>query len=519
MSGAADERAARRAARRLLVRLPPRVQVGVRRAVVRSRRRARAACRGRVGRLPLLEVPGADDAGPVLLVALGEGAHAEGVAAEAAARRAGGESVLVVTDRDDFGPFRRRDVLFEYVPPADDWAGLADPPLRYGTFLARRLAAIRAAWRPVRVEAAAGTRLPGRPEGAGSRCILVATSVHQAEDPRIRRRTVGVLARHARVRYATRTPGPADLDDHQWVALHGGRLRRVLGVAREAWRRDVGMVSLHDPELLPVGLVVRALRRVPVVFDVHEDVPAQIATKPWLPRPVRRPLARAAAWLLRRAERHLVVTLAEPNYARLFRRDHPVLPNYPDVAALPAPAPDGGSIVYLGDVTEPRGASLAVRAVAGLDPPRRLRLVGRCAPDLAARLRALAAELGVDLELPGFLPHPEAMAVTARATVGIAPLADIPNYRDSLPTKTLEYLALGVPVVASDLPGTRKVIGELPGVQLAEPADVHAWTAALQRTCDDPAWREAARGNADAVRARFTWPAEALWAVYAPHCS
>jgi glycosyltransferase involved in cell wall biosynthesis len=359
------------------------------------------------------------------------------------------------------------------------------------------------------------------PAGSGDavrtrgRYVLVVSTVHQAEDPRIRWRTVAALAASMPVRYATKGPGPADRGDHEWVRLPGGRLRRAVRAVREACRRDVAVVSLHDPELLPAGILLRLLRRVPVVFDVHEDVPAQISTKERFPLWVRAVLARVAAVTLRLAERVVVLTLAEPNYRPLFRGEHPVLPNYPDLAALPAPQPSDGTVVYVGDVTEIRGAVLAVEAVAGLADPPPLRLVGRCAPELAARLSTLAAERGVDLDLPGFVPHPQAMAIVARAAVGLSPLADVPNYRRSLPTKTLEYLAMGVPVVASDLEGTAAVIGDMEAVDLVAPGDVEAWRDGLRDVLADPAVRERAAAQAPTVRATFRFRPGDVRDVYA----
>lgn len=340
------------------------------------------------------------------------------------------------------------------------------------------------------------------------------STVHQAEDPRIRWRTVAALAADRPVRYATKGPGPSDTSDHEWVELAGSRVMRAVRAAREAWRRDVGMVSLHDPELVPVGLLIRALRRVPVVFDLHEDVPAQIGTKERIPPLLRPVLARASVVLLRLAERGLYVTLAEPNYRHLFRRDHPVLPNYPDLDALPGPTDPDGSVAYVGDVTEARGASLAVEAVAALDGPPRLRLVGRCEPRLAARLRTLAAARGVDLELPGFLAHPEAMRVVAAASVGLSPLSDIPNYRRSLPTKTLEYLAMGVPVVASDLEGTASVLRDAEGVTLVPPGDVEAWRDAIAAVLEDPSVRRRTAAAVEDVRTRFRFRSSDVRAAY-----
>jgi glycosyltransferase involved in cell wall biosynthesis len=249
-------------------------------------------------------------------------------------------------------------------------------------------------------------------------------------------------------------------------------------------------------------------------LDVHEDVPSQVRTKPWLPVVLRAPLAVLAGTLLRLAERKLVVTLAEPGYARLFRREHEVLPNYPLANQLPDPVPVGRDIVYVGDVTDARGAMFAVEAVARMRTRHRLRLIGRCRYELKTRLKARAAELGVELDLPGFMAHADAMCVVAQAAVGLCPLEDQPNYRHSLPTKVLEYLALGVPVVASDLPGTAEVAAGRPGVQLLPPRDVDGWAQALDRVIADRRWRQQAAAAADDIRKQFAWPGDRLLETY-----
>ena len=127
-----------------------------------------------------------------------------------------------------------------------------------------------------------------------------------------------------------------------------------------------------------------------VVFDVHENVPGQLRTKPWIPAPLRRPLAALAGWLLRVAEKRVRITLAEGGYTDLFRNTHPVFPNYL-VGDPPPPReadPDIG-VVYLGDVTEARGMALAVEA-AGRAGVTVMTIMGRCKPEFKARLTALA---------------------------------------------------------------------------------------------------------------------------------
>ena len=335
--------------------------------------------------------------------------------------------------------------------------------------------------------------------------VLVVTTVHPADDPRVRQRTVGVLAPTMPVRYAAQEPAPAVVEGFEWAPLRGGRPVRAVAALREMLRRDVSVVSIHDPELIPLALAARMVGK-QVVLDVHEDVPAQMRHKDWLPGPLAPAVAACAAVMLRVAERAFTITLAEDNYQHLFRRSHAVFPNHLLADDLPPPGPNAdGPVVYVGDITEARGAGIVVRAVAALPAPRPVELVGRCREPFRTQLVDLARSLGVDLNLPGFLPHPQAMARAAAGAVGVSPLLGLPNHLHSLPTKVIEYLALGLPVVASDLPGTRRAVDGLPGVCLVPPGDVDAWTAALHRAISDSGWRAQALENASDVRRRFTW--------------
>ena len=71
---------------------------------------------------------------------------------------------------------------------------------------------------------------------------------------------------------------------------------------------------------------------------------------------------------------------------------------------------------------------------------------------------------------------------------------------------------MGVPVIASDLPGTREVIGELPGVVLVPPGNPKALAAALIEVDDD--LRAAAAQGVGDVQRRFRWPADAVRDYY-----
>jgi glycosyltransferase involved in cell wall biosynthesis len=78
-------------------------------------------------------------------------------------------------------------------------------------------------------------------------------------------------------------------------------------------------------------------------------------------------------------------------------------------------------------------------------------VIGEAADAEAREALQKAAEAG-DLRWLGFLPSAEALARVSGSLAGLCLLKDLPNYRVSLPTKIVEYCALGVPVITTPLP-------------------------------------------------------------------
>lgn len=344
--------------------------------------------------------------------------------------------------------------------------------------------------------------------------LLVVSPVHPPDDPRIRHKLIKTLSRDWDVTFAGVGRGPVDKSGLHWVELNGGRLRRSLRAAVMVLRGRYDVASLHDPEMLPSAIVASLLGR-RIVFDVHENVPGQIRTKSWIPAPLRRPLARLASRMLRVAERRLAITLAESGYGELFARRHPVFPNYleGEPPSPQEPDPDVG-VVYLGDITAQRGLEVAV-AASGAAGVSTVTLMGRCSPQFRTELNQLAAASGLTLNFRGFVTPDQALKIAGRGLIGLSPLLDTPNYRQSLPTKVLEYLAVGLPTLASDLPGTREVVGSKPGVVLVPAGDVGAWQAAIAAAVDNVALRTAAHGGSAEIRRSYVWPADDVRAFYA----
>lgn len=333
--------------------------------------------------------------------------------------------------------------------------------------------------------------------------VLVATIVHRPEDARIRHRQIpALLDAGCEVVYvapAGDTSAGHERLERITVPAAAGRnrlraIRAVRPVLREASRR-VDLAVLHDPELLLVTGAIDA----PVIWDVHEDLAGQITDKAWVPGPLHG-VATIGARLLERRGRRLPRTIAEAGY----RDRHPDAVLVPNSVRVPdTVVPTGADrLVYLGRVSRGRGADVLGDVAQRLPDGLTLDVIGPADPDLTLDGSALRAR--------GFVPNDVALAELGGAMAGLSLLQDLPNYRHSLPTKLLEYLAHGVPVISTPLPAAVELVerhdcGII--VDFDDPAAVVDAAVALRDDADRRA-RLAANGRA-AVAAHHNWAVDA----------
>jgi glycosyltransferase involved in cell wall biosynthesis len=195
------------------------------------------------------------------------------------------------------------------------------------------------------------------------------------------------------------------------------------------------------------------------VWDVHEDTAAAVTLKPWLPSSLRRASAVAVSAVERLAERRVHLLLAEHAYAHRFRQPHVVVPN---TVAVPdrVMAPERPRAVYVGHLSAARGAAELVGVAQRLHDQTagklRTVLIGNADEAAQALIRPAVAR-GV-LDWLGYLPSGEALAHLDGAVAGLSLLHDQPNYRVSMPTKVVEYMSRGVPVVTTPLPLAEELV-------------------------------------------------------------
>ena len=350
------------------------------------------------------------------------------------------------------------------------------------------------------------------------------TSVHQVDDVRIFAKECRSLAAAG---FEVTLVGPSETDGAiDGVRILGvpsgrGRLSRMIGTSWHVLRGGVAsrasICHFHDPELIPIGFLLKLLGR-RVIYDVHEDCPRDILTKDWIHPTIKRPLG-AAMSLIEAAAGWLfdAVVAATPTIAARFPTAKTItLANYPMLEEFPAvvEAPYDErpfQVCYVGQLSKARGLLDMIDSaeqVPGGAAARSLLLAGEFLSD-AEEAEARARVGWQRTDYLGWINRAGIARLMARARAGLVVLHPNPCFIDAYPIKMFEYMAAGLPVVASDFPLYREILDDGRCGCLIPPADPVALARAVEWIFGHPneAREMGERGRRRAEEA-YTWQGE-----------
>lgn len=288
-------------------------------------------------------------------------------------------------------------------------------------------------------------------------------------------------------------------------------------VYRAALKENPNAVfHFHDAELLPFMILLKLKGRT-VIYDAHEDTPQQVKYQHWIPKWLRPPIS-LLMHILESAGNVVFDRLiaAEPVVASRFSahktatiHNYPLLDEFNSVQALPY-TERPFDVAYAGGISAVRGIREMITAMEILQDRQlaRLQLAGAFFPaTLEAEVKSMSGWKTVDYS--GWVSRESIAQTFSNVRAGLVILYPTQKYLDSYPTKLFEYMAAGLPVIASDFRQFRTLVEDIGCVLFVDPKDARALANAIQWIFDHPEEAEAMgqRGK-QAVQDRFNWDTE-----------
>jgi glycosyltransferase involved in cell wall biosynthesis len=252
------------------------------------------------------------------------------------------------------------------------------------------------------------------------------------------------------------------------VGKPSSRLRRILFTANKVYRKaidlDCEIYHFHDPELIFIGrkLLKKGKK---VIYDVHEDVPRQLKSKKYHNIIIRY----LSSYLIEKVENHYalkfsaIITATEFIKSRFEKlnnltsevRNFPILDEF-DMHNTSSRTEN--RICYIGGISEQRGINELIKIFDSDKNDFYLELAGEIENEVI--VKKIMNVTHDKIKYLGIVNHNRIVELICKSKIGLVILHPTPNHLNSLPIKMFEYMAGGIPVIASDFPLWKQIIEE-----------------------------------------------------------
>lgn len=286
----------------------------------------------------------------------------------------------------------------------------------------------------------------------------------------------------------------------------------------QAIRRPPDVVFVYKNIFVP-ALIAKLLTDATVVYDIRAD-PYQQARE----LETYNPKGRVYHILLSAARRFHrfslpradgVITLSEPLAQRLeedygVKRERigliPLAANPDDFTPRER---DGEKlrVVYLGSLEEFRGIDTLVEACGYLEPELQsqiqIDLYGTADESFVDSIGSIAPE-GLTTVWHGYISHDNIPDEVGKCDIAVSPLPAIKSFEVSSPAKIYEYLALGMPVLATDITPHRRILTDQCCVLVPDESP-EQMADGLERLIRDDELRSQLSKNSREIALENTW--------------
>jgi len=381
-----------------------------------------------------------------------------------------------------------------------------------------------------------------RDRNSPRRHCMVVHAYYPLGETRVEREAQALIARGYEVDVVClRYPGDVAIDSQDGVSIYRLPVRRhkrgsaarqlleylaffflaSLKLAVLHYKRNYGVVQVHNlPDFLVFAALVPKLSGAQLILDLHDLMPEFYAAR--FGNNMESRVIRVVRWqeqLSCRFADH-VITVSEHWREALIRRGVPphkcsVVMNVantrifqpPEDSSAHLPNGDGLRLIYHGIIVERYGLDLALLAISQVRheiPNIHLTIVGggTFRSTIAQRTRDL--DLSNHVSLEGFRPVEELPEIIRTADLGIVPYRNDVFTDTLLPTKLMEYAAMGMPAIAARTTAIEAFFRDTM-VEFFEPGDVEDLARCIRLLHSSPErLTELAQGS-KRFNQRYSW--------------
>lgn len=312
--------------------------------------------------------------------------------------------------------------------------------------------------------------------------VCIVTTVHQPFDTRIFHKEAKTLVEAGyNVTLIAQHKKEEIVDGIKIIPLPKpkNRLQRIILLGWKAYKlaleQGADVYHFHDPEFLPWAKKLKNKTDAKVIYDVHEDYPADILSKSWIPLIFRFILSKTFDKYEKKiANSFDFIIAAWPKIAENLKKNKitkiGIINNYPILKYFYLEKNQNKSnanmkehlirLIYVGGLTRIRGIKEIVQSLEYVNYDNiKLVLIGNFQEKTLEKELIFLPEWQ-KVECRGWLTQREAYKEMQSATVGLLCLLPVPNHMHSVPNKLFEYMAAGIPVIASALDFLKEIINK-----------------------------------------------------------
>jgi glycosyltransferase involved in cell wall biosynthesis len=277
-----------------------------------------------------------------------------------------------------------------------------------------------------------------------------------------------------------------------------------------AIKLKVDIWHIHDPELLPLGLLLILLGK-KVIWDAHEDYFAQFKHnneyRKYIPLCLRGLVSSTFLNMLRLMDKHAAGVVTATDYiANTYSNSNcEIVGNEAKVEDffLANPKFENNKVLFIGSVSDEH---LFKEVVSAMQEFKNLYLVVAGNQRNTQEVNAAISILGERAILYGWANRKDLLNLISESIIGLVTYQNLPTYAKSRPTKLFEFLMSGLPVVATPIEANIRFIQESGGGVLSQGFEAKDLVNAIRLlTNSADVWHDKSQHGRDWAKQSANW--------------